>query len=113
WKYGTGALPAALGRDAATAKARYAAADVTYLVGERDDGDVPGAFYGILDKSCAAMAQGPSRLRRALAYARYDRDVLAPDQRRTVTVVPGCAHDVACVFPAAAARSALLGEPGR
>lgn len=104
WKYGTGALPAALGRDAATARARYAAADITYLVGERDDGDVPGAFHRILDKSCAAEAQGTSsRLRRALAYARYDREVLAPDRRRTVTVIPGCAHDVACVFPAAAA----------
>lgn len=113
WKYGTGALPAALGRDAASARARYAVADIAYLVGERDDGDVPGAFYRILDKSCAAMAQGPSRRQRAQAYARYDREVLAPGRQRTVTVVPGCAHDVACVFASDAARSVLTGRPSR
>lgn len=109
WKYGTDALPAALGRSAAQARARYAAADIHYLQGALDSSDASGTFYKILDKSCAAQAQGPYRLQRGQAYAWYDRTLLAPGKRRSVTVVPGCAHDVACVFPSAAARTALLG----
>ncbi|MEH3085669.1 MAG: hypothetical protein PGN26_03865 [Xylophilus ampelinus] len=111
WKYGTEGLPAALGRGAAEARARYAAADIAYLAGALDDGDRPGAFYRILDKSCAAEAQGPARLQRATAYADYDRAVLAPAKPRSLAVVPGCAHDVACVFPSEAARPALFGAP--
>lgn len=111
WKYGTDNLPAHLGRNAAQARAHYARADISYLEGALDSSDAKGAYYGILDKSCAAMAQGPYRMQRGLAYAQYDRTMLAPDQRREVVVVPGCAHDVACVFPSEAARAALLGTP--
>ncbi len=109
WKYGTADLPAALGRSAAEARARYAAADITYMAGALDDADRPGAYYRILDKSCAARAQGPFRLQRAQAYAAYDRAMLSPNRPRPLIVVPGCAHDVACVFPSPAARGALLG----
>jgi len=109
WKYGTDALPAALGRSAADARARYAAADIHYLQGALDSNDARGTAYRVLDKSCAAQAQGPYRLQRGQAYAWYDRTLLAPDKRRSVAVVPGCAHDVACVFPSDAARGALLG----
>lgn len=108
WKYGTEGLPAHLGRSAAEARQRYAAADIHYLQGELDTGEGKGTAYRVLDKSCAAAAQGPYRLQRGLAYAQYDRTMLAPDKRREVTVVPGCAHDVACVFPSEAARAALL-----
>lgn len=109
WKYGTDGLPADLGRTAAQARQRYAAADISYLEGALDSSEAKGTYYGILDKSCAAMAQGPYRMQRGLAYAQYDRTMLAPDKRREVVVVPGCAHDVACVFPSEAARAALLG----
>lgn len=110
WKYGTDDLPASLGRNAAQARERYAAADVHYLEGALDGSDARGTYYGILDKSCAAMAQGPYRLQRGLAYAEYERTLLAPGRRREVVVVPGCAHDVACVFPSEAARAVLLGR---
>lgn len=110
WKYGLEDLPAGLGRSAAEARAHYAQADIHYLEGALDSSDAPGTFYKILDKSCAAMAQGPYRLQRGLAYAAYDRSVLAPEKQRSVTIVPGCAHDVACVFTAAEARPALLGH---
>lgn len=109
WKYGTEGLPATLGRDAAGARRHYAAAEIHYLEGELDSSDGKGTFYGILDKSCAAMAQGPYRMQRGQAYAQYDRSLLAPGKQRTVVLVPGCAHDVACVFPSPAARDALLG----
>lgn len=111
WKYGTEGLPAHLGRSAGEARQRYAGADIHYLQGELDTGEGKGTAYKVLDKSCAAAAQGPYRLQRGLAYAQYDRTMLAPDKRREVTVVPGCAHDVACVFPSEAARAALLGAP--
>ncbi len=109
WKYGTEALPESLGRTAAEARRHYAAADITYLEGELDSSTAKGTYYGILDKSCAANAQGPYRLQRGLGYLHYDNTVLAPQTRRTLQTVPGCAHDVACVFPAEAARRALLG----
>ncbi|UUW16160.1 hypothetical protein [Serratia ureilytica] len=108
WKYGPEALPAHLQRTADTARRRYAAADISYLAADGDTGTAPGAYYRILDKSCAAQLQGPYRLQRALAYADYDRRYLAPEKPHRLTLVPGCGHNVACVFPAPAARQALL-----
>ena len=108
WKYGLEALPVHLQRPADTARRRYAAADITYLAAAEDTGTAPGAYYRILDKSCAAQLQGPYRLQRALAYADYDRRYLAPDKPHRLTIVPGCGHNVACVFPAPAARRALF-----
>lgn len=110
WKYGTDALPAALGRNATDARARYAQADIHYLAGALDSSPGPGTFSKILDQSCAAQAQGPYRLQRAQAYAAYDRSQLAPLRQRSVTVVPGCAHAVACVWGAPEARAGLLGR---
>lgn len=109
WKYGTDDLPAHLGRSAEQARRQYALADIGYLEGALDSNDARGTAYRVLDKSCAAMAQGSFRLQRGLAYAQYDRTLLAPDMRREVVVVPGCAHDVACVFPSEAARATLIG----
>lgn len=113
WKYGTESLPATLtsfGRHVEEAHQAYAAADVHYLVGALDTGDNPGTYYRILDKSCAAQAQGPYRRERALGYAAVENQqrTAANQTTREVTVVPGCAHDVACVFTSPAARSALL-----
>jgi predicted esterase len=110
WKYGTESLPDSLRRDAATARAQYANASVFYLEAAQDSGTGHGTYSRILDKSCAAMAQGTFRLQRGLAYAAYDRQWLARDRPRAVTVIPGCAHDVTCVFSALAARDALLGS---
>ena len=109
WKYGTGGLPARFGRSAAQARAQYAAADIGYLEGALDIAYGPGAAWRILDKSCGATAQGADRLERGRAYAEYDRTVLSPGRPHRLTVVPGCAHDVACVFPSAEARATLLG----
>mgnify|MGYP000945756563 CR=1 FL=1 len=108
WKYGTGALPAILGSSAQQARQRYAEADVAYLEGALDSGSARGTAYRVLDKSCAAMLQGPFRLQRGLAYLAYEQAVLHPARPRTLAVVPGCAHDVACVLPHAAARAAVF-----
>lgn len=108
WKYGLQALPAGLAGTPAEIRARYAAADVAYLEGALDTGEGPGRYYGILDKSCAAGAQGPYRLQRGLAYAAYEREFLRLATPRPFAVVPGCAHDVACVLPSPAARVLLF-----
>ncbi|XBS70752.1 hypothetical protein ABK905_06435 [Acerihabitans sp. KWT182] len=110
WKYGTENLPRHFTRNAAQARRHYADAEIYYLEGALDSSAAKGAFYPILDKSCAAAAQGPYRLQRGLAYAAYDRALLAPDKQRSVVVVPGCAHNVGCVFPSTAARRALFGD---
>ncbi len=106
WKYGTDGLPGALGASAGEARAHYAAADIAYLEGALDAGDQRGAFYKILDKSCAAELQGADRLHRGLAYAAYDRRFLAAGH--ALAIVPGCAHDVTCVLPSAVARRVLF-----
>ncbi|WP_148876725.1 hypothetical protein [Serratia marcescens] len=107
WKYGLESLPAHLQLTAA-ARRRYAAADISYLAADGDTGTAPGAYYRMLDKSCAAQLQGPYRLQRALAYADYDQRYLAPEKPHRLTMVPGCGHNVACVFPAPAARQVLF-----
>jgi hypothetical protein len=106
WKYGTDRLPPALGSEAREARARYAAAEVAYLEGALDTGDHPGTFFKILDRSCAAEMQGPYRLQRGLAYAAYATQFL--DAKHPLSIVPGCAHDVACVFPSPTARPFLF-----
>lgn len=110
WRYGTDQAPAWLPRSPAEARARYAAADVHYLVGALDSSTAKGTFYPILDKSCGAMSQGEFRLQRAQGFVDYARQRLVSGQQDPLVVVPGCAHDVRCVFPAPAARQALLGR---
>lgn len=109
WKYGTTRLPKRLGIKPEAARERYRQAEIAYLAGALDGGPGRGTFNRLLDHGCAAELQGPFRLQRAAAYAAYDRDILAPPRSRPLTVVPGCAHDVACVFTAPEARSALFG----
>jgi hypothetical protein len=110
WKYGTAELPRSLTRDAPAARAQYVEADISYLEGALDRDSAPGTAYRLLDRSCAASVQGSYRLQRGVAYAYYDRTLLAPLHPRRVTVVPGCAHSVSCVFESDAARAALLGR---
>lgn len=108
WKYGVADLPAYLGRDAAEARQRYRATEMAYLAGALDSGPGPGTYNRIMDHSCAAELQGSYRLQRAQGYAAYDRQVLKPDQPHRLTIVPDCAHDVACVLPSSTARPALF-----
>ncbi len=116
WKYGVEDLPAHLtggpgaSADVAALRERYRQARIDYLAGELDSNAKRGAAYSVLDKSCAAMLQGPFRLQRAQAYAAYDQALLQPPQPRSFTVVPSCAHDVACVLPSPEARRVLFGQ---
>lgn len=113
WKYGIDQLPAALGKTGAAARQQYAQSDVSYLEGALDMGEGPGTVYRLLDKSCGAQMQGPYRLQRGLAFLAYDQQVLSTAKPRSLTVVPGCAHDVSCVFPSAAAAGVLFPAAGK
>ncbi len=64
---------------------------LTYLMGEVDILPLSG-----FDSSCQAMAQGPTRLARAQAFARYVKERLGGNQE--VVVVVGCGHNNRCVY---------------
>src|SRR5437763_400453 len=63
----------------------------TYLLGEVDV--LP---LGVFDATCSAMAQGPNRLERGLAFHEYVNDNHGADHQ--VVVVPFCGHSQRCIF---------------
>ncbi len=72
---------------------QLAARPVTYLLGELDILPLGG-----FDGSCAAMAQGPTRLARGQAFAKYVNEKLGG--KHTVVTVPLCGHNARCMFTA-------------
>jgi pimeloyl-ACP methyl ester carboxylesterase len=64
---------------------------VTYLLGEADV--LP---LGVFDTSCPAMAQGPTRLARGVAFHKYVNENLHGHHR--LIVVPFCSHSQRCMF---------------
>ncbi|WP_240160941.1 alpha/beta hydrolase [Burkholderia sp. Ax-1719] len=92
WKYGMQARPAFLrGRSPEQLEARYAQRHILYLVGG-DDHDPNSAS---LDKSCAAMAQGPQRLARAESFFGYMQSRHPGSLNQQFHVVPGVGHNQA------------------
>jgi hypothetical protein len=82
-------------------KRQLAARPTTYLLGELDI--LP--LYGF-DGSCAAMAQGPTRFARGLAYAKYVNEKLGASHK--VAIVPACGHNARCMFGSDAALPLLF-----
>jgi pimeloyl-ACP methyl ester carboxylesterase len=66
---------------------------VTYLLGEADV--LP---LGVFDTSCPAMAQGPTRLARGLAFGKYVNEIHGA--QHVTVVVPFCSHSARCMFTA-------------
>ena len=64
-----------------------------YLLGEIDILPLGG-----FDSSCPAMAQGPTRLARGQAFAKYVNSKYGAQHK--VTVVPLCGHNARCMFTA-------------
>jgi pimeloyl-ACP methyl ester carboxylesterase len=71
---------------------QLASRPVTYLLGEADV--LP---LGVFDTSCPAMAQGPTRLGRGLAFDKYVRENHHGTQHNAI-VVPFCGHSARCMF---------------
>ncbi len=65
----------------------------TYLLGELDILPLGG-----FDSSCAAMAQGPTRLARGLAFTKYVNEKLGGSHKSLI--VPLCGHNARCMFTA-------------
>jgi pimeloyl-ACP methyl ester carboxylesterase len=69
---------------------------VTYLLGEADV--LP---LGVFDLSCPAMAQGPTRMGRGIAFHKYVNEHL--HAHHSVVIVPFCSHSQRCMFTSDAA----------
>jgi pimeloyl-ACP methyl ester carboxylesterase len=74
-------------------KKQLASRPATYLLGEYDILPLAG-----FDASCPAMAQGPTRLARGLAYQKYVNERY--NAHHKVVVVPLCGHNARCMFTA-------------
>lgn len=88
---------------------RYASRDVTYLLGSEDK----DPKHRLLDKSCGAEAQGGNRLKRGLAYIRYEHH-LADKQiklKRHAYEVIGVGHSYEEMFASKCALSVIFGIP--
>jgi len=92
WPYGLKSRPAysSILSDEQVSK-QLVARSVTYLLGEADV--LP---LGVFDTSCPAMAQGPTRLGRGLAFHKYVNENLHAHHR--LVVVPFCSHSQRCMF---------------
>jgi pimeloyl-ACP methyl ester carboxylesterase len=82
-------------------KRQLGARAVTYLLGGLDILPVLG-----FDGSCPAMAQGPTRLARGIAFGRYVNERYGAHHE--TIVVPNCGHNDRCMFTANAALPLLF-----
>ena len=80
---------------------QLASRPTTYLLGELDILPLGG-----FDGSCAAMAQGPTRLARGQAYAKYVNEKLGA--KHTVVIVGLCGHNARCMYTSEAALKVLF-----
>lgn len=72
-------------------KKQLASRPTTYLLGEEDILPLGG-----FDGSCPAMAQGPTRLARGLAFSKYVTEKLGGHPE--VVVIPECGHNARCMY---------------
>lgn len=85
-------------------KRQLASRPTTYLLGELDILPLGG-----FDGSCAAMAQGPTRLARGQAFAKYVNEKLGA--HHAVVVVPLCGHNARCIFTSEVALPLIFPKP--
>ncbi|WP_343727517.1 alpha/beta hydrolase [Burkholderia seminalis] len=107
WKYGLkSAPPYVASQDGRELETRYVARDVVYLLGQADT----NPYTHFIDRSCAAMAQGPYRLARGLAYFDYLKKRHPDDLAQQVVEVPGVGHDGLGMFTSACGLAVLFGR---
>jgi hypothetical protein len=107
WSYGLAAAPAYVEKPD-DLEERYIARDVVYLLGESDtDPD-----QSMLDRSCAAEAQGPTRYARGMNYL-FALEQRHPNLvRHRILSIWGVGHDAGSVFLSACGLAALFDRPG-
>lgn len=111
WKYGfAGDVPPYVATATATGtlvlEQRYLERAVTYLVGAEDN----DPNHRLLDKSCAAEAQGPDRLSRTLGFVAVMRQRDGERFRHRAWTIPGAAHNAERVLGSACGRAVLFGD---
>ncbi|MET1534797.1 alpha/beta hydrolase [Burkholderia sola] len=107
WKYGLkSAPPYVASQDVRDLETRYVARHVVYLLGQADT----NPYTHFIDRSCAAMAQGPYRLARGLAYFDYLKKRHPDDLEQQVVEVPGVGHDGLDMFTSACGLAVLFGH---
>lgn len=107
WKYGLDFSPPYVSsQSAADLESRYVARKVVYLLGTADTN--PYTHY--IDRSCAAMVQGPNRLARGLTYFGYleSRHYSGFDQK--IVEVPGIGHDNLGMFTSECGMAVLFDQ---
>ncbi len=95
-------------QEAARLARRYAGRSVTYLLG----GDDTNPEHRLLDKSCAAEAQGATRLARGKGYVKYEKWLPANrklDVRHEAYEVAGVGHDSRGMFNSVCGVRELIG----
>jgi pimeloyl-ACP methyl ester carboxylesterase len=80
---------------------QLASRPTTYLLGELDILPLGG-----FDSSCGAMAQGPTRLARGQAFAKYANEKLGAQHK--MVIVPLCGHNARCMYTSEAALPLLF-----
>jgi pimeloyl-ACP methyl ester carboxylesterase len=88
---------------AAAIRSEYPRRNVTYLLGELDTTDEHN-----MDKTCPAMAQGPNRFARGVAYVDRLQKSFGATTHKLVKV-PGCAHSGDCMYRSDAAKGVVFG----
>jgi len=107
WKYGLkSAPPYVASQDVRDLETRYVARRVVYLLGQADT----NPYTHFIDHSCAAMAQGPYRLARGLAYFDYLKKRHPDDLAQQVVEVPGVGHDGLGMFTSVCGLAVLFGQ---
>jgi hypothetical protein len=107
WSYGLATAPAYVEKSD-DLEERYIARDVVYLLGESDtDTD-----QSMLDRSCAAEAQGPTRYARGMNYL-FALEQRHPNLvRHRILSIWGVGHDAGSMFLSACGLAALFDRPG-
>jgi len=109
WKYGMQRLPAyAAPKSPADHERDYVAARVIYLLGALDT----NPEHPVLDRSCMAEAQGPTRWARGHAYVDHMRARNQGMPRHEMHEVPGVGHDGDAMLGSACGLTALFDVPG-
>lgn len=110
YKYGmVDMVPYAAGIDGKTLFKRYMHRQVTYLVGGNDN----DPNHRVLDKTCGAEAEGPTRLDRARNYLRYERHLAGVRHATShhAHEVIGVGHDQSRMFGSRCGAQAVFDMP--
>lgn len=108
WRYGPVNPPPYVREDVATLEKRYLAREAVYLLGEadRDPADTS------LDRSCAAMTQGPNRFARGMQFL-FNLELRQPNQvYHRLFIIPGVGHDGGRMLASRCGLAALFDTAG-